>query len=118
MAPRDGEAFLISRMKRLPACASASERLRFVGVARSLSESGLAPSKRLARSARLDSAMSPRTPSATADLHEIAQQLPCPAGRNRLLRTLDAFAKVRCDPCDFEQRAGVDCDDRPLCLGP
>src|SRR5690349_17125621 len=86
MAPSDGEALLISRMKRAPGWPSIAARLRFVGFARERRASSVAPAKRCASSSLFASAMRPRTQtgSATAGLDETIEHATAQARQQDL----------------------------------
>src|SRR6185437_12925127 len=112
--PADGDAFLISRMKRAPSCAILSARLRWVGRARARSVSSETPSNRRLSSSFFAAAIRPSTPSATACLDESMEQVQRLTRRHRVERHGDTSAKIWSDARGHQQGAGIERDDRGI----
>src|SRR6476646_3322974 len=120
IAPPDGDAFFISRMKRAPRLASAASKLRRVRFARERSASIDTPSNRSPNSTRLAAAIFPRTPigSATASLNVAAKHLTRLAGQQRVPRFTGRIFQCRSVARRLEKRRGVEDDDVVVGLGP
>src|SRR5690348_13804657 len=108
--PADGEARLISRMKRAPSCASVAARLRWVGPARVRRESNVTPSKRCFSSSRLAAAIFARTPtgSATACLDVPVENLSRRARAKNVARLDRGILQARRFSGGVEQHGGVE----------
>src|SRR5438309_1124165 len=117
MAPSDGDALLISRMKRAPGRIITPTRLRCVGPARARNASSVTPANRRASSSPLAATIWPRTPagSVTARLDELGKNLGCPARRQRLARYRRAFEQVGGFAGCKQQRSAI--EDYNVLLG-
>src|SRR5436189_77212 len=94
--PADGEAFLISRIKRAPGLEMILARPCRAGVARARRASIETPAKRASSSARFTSAILTKIPvgSAIARLDELVEQMPCPARSDRFQSHSNAVAQA------------------------
>src|SRR6478609_3793102 len=120
IAPPDGDAFLISRMKRAPDLSSVASKLRRVRFACERSASIDTPSNRTRSSSRLATAILPRTPigSATACLDVAVEHLTGLPGQQRVPRFTGGIFQCRGTAGRMEKGGGVQDDDVIVGLGP
>src|SRR3569833_369583 len=103
-------------MKRAPGLAMTLAILRSVGVAAARKASSATPSYRFASSTRLRATISPRMPSATSGLDELAECTNRGSGPNCLPRVICTFTQVRGLSGCHEQCRGV--EDNEILLRP